>query len=473
MLSKFEPRFNQVLNHGQLEKTHHQMEGVRWCLENELSDIPFMQSKARGGFIADEMGLGKTITMIGTIFCNFKMPTLIVMPVVLLDQWYKEIFRTTGHQALIYHGKQKYLITPEKIMRSPIILTTYGMITINKKKFTFKSGATPITCILHEIKWGRVIFDEAHHLRNSSTGRFIGAKMLKTNIRWLVSGTPIQNNKRDFYTLCRLLKIPSSFYTEKENMSIISRHLILRRTKKDIGIHIPDIFPDISVVPWKSIVQQRFSAKIHSMLKFSGTNLAEGENLLRFKNYEIIQLLTRAKQSCILPSLVKSALLEGYIGEESCKLDLVIETILQKKDNGSGKLVFCNYRREIDILAQRLREGGIDNVATFDGRNSMSSRADLLSQKHNVLILQIQTGCEGLNLQQNYSEIYFVTPHWNPSVEDQAIGRCHRIGQTKPVKVFRFQMDGFQQEGQPGMSFDSYVSLIQDKKREIIKEFII
>lgn len=468
-----ETRFDQILKHGQLEKTPHQMAGIRWCLENELSEYSLMQGKARGGFIADEMGLGKTITMIGTIFCNFKMPTLIVLPVVLLDQWYREILRTTGHKAVIYHGKQKFSLTKEKIMRSPIILTTYGMITINQKISTLKSGETLSTCLLHEIKWGRVIFDEAHHLRNSSTGRFIGAKMLKTNIRWLVSGTPIQNNKKDFYTLCRLLKIPTSFYTEKENMSIISRQLILRRTKKEIGIKIPDIFPDTSVVPWKSYNEQRFSAKIHCMLKFSGTNLAEGESLLRFKNYEIIQLITRAKQSCILPSLVKNALLEGSVGEESSKLDLVIETILQNKDNGSGKLVFCNYRREIDILAQRLREGGIENVATFDGRNSMISRADLLSQKHNVLILQIQTGCEGLNLQKNYSEIYFVTPHWNPSVEDQAIGRCHRIGQTKPVKVFRFQMDGFQQEGQQGMSFDSYVSHIQDKKRDLVKEFIV
>jgi hypothetical protein len=82
-----------------------------------------------------------------------------------------------------------------------------------------------------------------------------------------------------------------------------------------------------------------------------------------------------------------------------------------------------------------------------------------------------------LNLQDNYSEIYFVIPHWNPSVEDQAIGRCHRIGQTKPVSVFRFEMDGFQPQNTennmaPGISFDNYVSFVQNKKRDLVNEII-
>jgi len=92
--------------------------------------------------------------------------------------------------------------------------------------------------------------------------------------------------------------------------------------------------------------------------------------------------------------------------------------------------------------------------------------------------LQIQTGCEGLNLQADYSEIYFVSPHWNPSVEDQAIARCHRIGQTKPVFVFRFVMDGFDNPPvddivpRKGVSIDDYVTFVQEKKREFISRFI-
>ena len=81
----------------------------------------------------------------------------------------------------------------------------------------------------------------------------------------------------------------------------------------------------------------------------------------------------------------------------------------------------------------------------------------------NVMILQIQTGCEGLNLQQ-FQEVYFTSPHWNPSVEEQAIARCHRIGQTKPVKVFRFIMKGFGE----ALSLDQYCISVQEKKRELM-----
>ena len=84
-----------------------------------------------------------------------------------------------------------------------------------------------------------------------------------------------------------------------------------------------------------------------------------------------------------------------------------------------------------------------------------------------MLILQIQTGCEGLNLQQ-FSEIYFVSPHWNPAIEDQAIARCHRIGQTKEVNVFRFFMEGFNTENN-SKTIDKYTENIQINKRTIIK----
>ena len=463
--------FKKILAHAKMEEKLHQVEGVRWCLENELRTNAFFAGrKVRGGFIADEMGLGKTITMIGTIFCNFKMPTLIVLPVVLVEQWYNEIYRSTGHKAVVYHGNTKKGISREKLEKSPIVLTTYGMITIPVKKQT--------PTLLHEIRWARVIFDEAHHLRNRKTGRFLGAKMLKAKIRWLVSGTPVQNKKDDFYALCSLLKIPSSFYAEPENIPIIKKNFILKRTKREVGIQIPDVTNFNMIIPWASKIEERFSANIHSHLSFSGTLLGEKEPGLLFKNYQVIQLLTRAKQSCILPSMVQKSLSQDPVEiRTASKMEAVVEAILDRKNNGNGKLVFSHYKEEIDTLIQRLREGGIERVASLDGRNSMASRSNLLSEKYEVLILQIQTGCEGLNLQDNYNEIYFVTPHWNPSVEDQAIGRCHRIGQTKPVSVFRFEMDGFQPQNAdhnlaPGISFDNYVSFVQNKKREIVNEII-
>jgi len=466
--------FRKVLAYAKMREKDYQVAGVKWCLENEIAGNYFAGRKIRGGFIADEMGLGKTITMIGTIFCNFQMPTLVVVPVALIHQWYNEIFKTTGHKAVIFHGSSKKELTREKLEKSPIVLTSYGGINLNKKKIE--------PTLLHEIQWHRIIFDEAHHLRNRKTGKFLGAKMLNAKIRWLVSGTPVQNKKDDFFALCNLLRIPSSYYAEPGNIPVLRQKIILKRTKREVGIDIPDVKLQNSVVPWATEPEERFGANIHAHLSFSGTQLKENEDSLPFKNFQVIQLLTRAKQACILPSMVLKSLHENTIElGTSSKMDAVVNAIVERKDNGNGKLVFCHYKEEIDTLVLYLKEGGIERVASLDGRNSASARNALLSEKYDVLILQIQTGCEGLNLQENYSEIYFVTPHWNPSVEDQAVGRCHRIGQIKSVHVFRFEMKSFippLEEMEPnrakisGISFDNYVTLVQNKKRELVKEFI-
>ena len=101
--------FKKYLNPTNMEHKEYQYEGVRWCLNNELRDNP--PYNVRGGFVADEMGLGKTIMMIGLMYCNFLPHTLIILPPVLIDQWVKQIVKTTGHMPLVFHGKNKNNIT--------------------------------------------------------------------------------------------------------------------------------------------------------------------------------------------------------------------------------------------------------------------------------------------------------------------------------------------------------------------------
>lgn len=117
----------------------------------------------------------------------------------------------------------------------------------------------------------------------------------------------------------------------------------------------------------------------------------------------------------------------------------------------------------------------MEKVATFDGRTSNANRFQILNEKNEALVLQIQTGCEGLNLQENYSEIYFISPHWNPAVEDQAIARCHRIGQTKPVYVQRFEMCSFVPDEDEDITrtIDKYVNDVQEGKRIVAKEILV
>ena len=470
-------KFNMLLGRANFEAKEYQCEGIEWCLRRELN-----KEKVKGGIVADEMGLGKTLMMIGLMFVNFKRRTLIVVPPVLLDQWVKEIFKCSGHVALKYHGPNKKNITEEDLLKAPIVLTTYNMIIINNDKNNKNDN------MLANIQWNRLIFDEAHHLRNRKTERYKSCEKIKAETRWLISGTPIQNRRSDLYNLLRIIGQKN---VNKDNVKDIADNYILRRTKVEVGINLPPVIREELSVKWSNEHEKQLSEELHSFLPRQ-TNVfrTNGSN---FTSKGMLTAIMKARQSCIMPSLliptlkreIKSSNEEDkkkYIDgiKSNSKLDVVIDLILERKDNGNGKIIFCHFRKEIDIIAQRLLKGGLKKVVTYDGRNSRTPGLNL-ADAADAIILQIQTGCEGLNLQANFSEIYFVSPHWNPCVEDQAVARCHRIGQTKPTYVFKFAMVGFDKQSDnkqsdnkqsDSQSLETYVNNVQRNKRNIIGEVI-
>lgn len=477
--------YNKFVETANLAKKDYQYDGIKWCLEREIN------KDSMGGIIADEMGLGKTIMMIGLCKIHQVRRTLIVLPVVLINQWYVQIMKTTGIKPLLYYGPDKKQIDKEKLMKARIVIISYHSIQTKSKLIKLDGVSTRVPelskSLIHQVEWDRVIFDEAHHMKNSQSQIFIGAKGLKTKLQWFVSATPVQNSLNDIISLLSLLLKKS---VPKSDLQSLLKIYMLRRTKASVGMNLPPVKENVINVEWGE--EKELAKDIHSSIpvlhvpgeKKDGIN--EYHTLLAksAKNKAVIELIMRSRQACIYPKLTSEFVKKIYLTESdsvestkdkvenynnalnsNTKINSVIETIVERKDNGNSKIVFCDFKGEIDNVVNCLKEKGVDNVAIIDGRYSKKQRDEILQNKYDVLVLQIQTGCEGLNLQE-YNEIYFVSPHWNPTIEDQAVARCHRLGQKKEVDVFRFNMEDIG----TGMSLDSYIKQVQNSKRIIANE---
>ena len=502
-----------LLENAGLEQKPYQVEGVRWCLERELVRRGGEGEGVRGGILADEMGLGKTITLLGLMAVNPVERTLIVLPVALIDQWIAQIRRILGFPGLVvYHGASKKTVGLTELKAASIVVTSYSHISMQVSHV--KMGGVDVEVeeggLLHRVVWDRIVYDEAHHLRNRQTRCFAGANTLTKSAscaQWFITGTPVQNSMKDFHALCSLLGVPASLLKDIDE---VLRLYVLRRTKKDVGLGLPDVVTSYRPVPWAHDCEKALALEVHSWIPFSGLEKEKEKETEKETEKEkqiektlppppivgggggggggdlefMLVRYMRAKQVCVLPRLLSKHIhkkkkdpLFYEAMDCSSKIDAVLEVIGERAGNGNGKLVFCHFKEEIDTLEQRIAALGL-NVAKIDGRSTRSQKKTILGLEggYDVLLLQIQTCCEGLNLQEFYSEIYFVTPHWNPSVEDQAIARCHRIGQQKQVYVFRFLMDGCHMQADTGeeslvdkdkdyITLDHYVYCVQERKR--------
>ena len=469
-------RYKRWLELAKLDHKSYQETALKWCLKRELNG---------GGLLADEMGLGKTYVMMGLIAADPKQ-TLVVVPPALLAQWTTALTKHL-HPPAVYHGLNKNK-AKKRFNFSPIILTTYNLL---------------LRADIKERQWERVIYDEAHHLRNKKSKKFKGAAAIKTGITWLLTGTPIQNRKSDLSSLCKILKISVSQIKDA----------MLRRTVEQVGLQLPKLVVHHENIEWETPREKNFALDIHSLLKLTAVTNRNANAILGSLNRvtrSTFPAVMRARQVCILPELVQQNLAKwvengvidedwltnGYIDSLSTsKLDAVVSTIT-KRNNGRKKLIFCHFRKEIDELAARLKHL---KVGIIDGRTKKKDRGNILNSKssfsqelcdelldkfvpnkgsdfvfknitnflsYDVVLLQIQTCCEGLNLQQ-FQEVYFTSPHWNPAVEDQAIARCYRQGQTEEVDVFKFCMTF----GGNMRTLDQYCQEVQEFKKGIYSTF--
>jgi SNF2 family DNA or RNA helicase len=571
--------FDEYIRKSGLEPKTYQREGVEFCLRREGGGGgggPIL-----GGIIADEMGLGKTIVMMGLILANLAAfrRTLIVVPVALIAQWVAQIKNTiidTGVKpdltVVVYHGfagKRSVVLSegrngsvwchrpPKRGDRAPvaidIIITTYGCVSMEEPGISSsnKKAVAPPKLSLITFRADRVIFDEAHNLRNKSSRIFKGAMRVvggggdggggggggggvvggEVNCRrpsvWIVTGTPIQNKISDLKSLCYVLGFKMCHVITEDQRRAIRDEYLLRRTKVSVGMVVMEgdegsegvegsggvegtednCAPRLqslkhykSQVPWTSETELDLSREIHRSAK-NTTNRAER-----------LKLYTKMRQMCVWPALLNTKkgvynkleeVPEDYqdthglsfddftvaVSKQS-KIDRVVATMMAEAEGASElglvrkSIVFCHYRREMTQLRDMLLRSGVGDgdgggIAIIDGTVSAKERTRIFEDAPSVLILQIRTCSEGLNLQA-YSDVYFVSPHWNPCVEDQAIARCYRMGQTNVVRVFRFYMTDFVGEADAVVAgesecistLDHKCEEIQERKRVLCYEFL-
>ena len=466
-----------------LDTKQHQLDGINWCLNRELNTYDFQcdscnEFNIHGGILADEMGLGKTILMLGTIYSNLRngyTKTLIVVPPALIQQWNHCIIKFfKGVEPILYYGYKAKTVDFKKLKLAPgfIVLTTYGMISTRKDK-KYKSP-------LWNIQWDRVIYDEAHHMRNPKSKAFDGARKLKSRINWLVTGTPIQNYERDLNALLMILGLQKCIANHPDKRDEFLNAFIMKRTKKEVGLNIPPITEKIIEVTSNGS-EKVLLTHLHSIANFSNISADNVDEIIRMLDGKgILPVITACRQACIYPRLLTNKWIDMYANgminnnieipevNTHSKLSAVVDEVVKNKHKGRS-IIFCHYHGEMKHIKNMLESQQI-SVASLNGKTKKSNRKNIVSSSNgwadmfiypnskvhqflgkgelfrdllrpylnpDVLILQIKSGCEGLNL-QDYNQVYFVSPHWNPAVEDQAIARAYRIGQKKPVFVYKF-----------------------------------
>jgi SNF2 family DNA or RNA helicase len=375
------------------------------------------------------MGLGKTIQLIATMLGNKKDKTLIVLPNSIIRQWESEIKRFAPKlNVLIFHGPNRTK-NPRTFDLYDVVLAPYSVMVVRNKP-----KGTPT--VMHKIRWGRIILDEGHEIRNPKSKLALSLKNIYADIKWVVTGTPVYNSKKDYEHLCKFIGLGS--FTKQ-----IKDQFLLRRTKEDLPTPLPRCdFANVEL-EWSKEEKDLYFDVYKDCLDL----LSAVRHASMIEYYAAIFVcLLRCRQVLIHPQIyIKSVnrqiesekeKLEDWV-HESTKFSTLFR--MMKEHPEEKTIIFCQFIEEIELLKEML--GETMNVYTIHGSITIDNRDRQVSQfkeysgdKQSVFLIQIKAGGQGLNLQEA-SRVYIMAPSWNPATELQAIARSHRTGQTREVIV--------------------------------------
>ena len=409
-----------------------------------------------GGILADEMGLGKTIQTITFLLSKPNRKTLIVTPTSLIHNWKSEFEKFAPSLSVgISHGlKKERLNIIKNINDFDIILTTYGSLRNDIEEY-------------EKLHFDYCIIDEAQNIKNPLASSSDAVKSINAINKFALTGTPIENNLLELWSifdfimpgyLYSLTKFNAIFIKDPEQVENLKRMIkpfILRRTKSQVIKELPPKIEKEFYVEMGKAQKNTYGIYVEEIKK----RLQEKKDI---KNkITIFSYLTKLRQLCLDPSII----VEGYKGK-SAKTDTCLEIIKDYIEKDNKILVFSQFTSVLKNIGKRLDKNHI-NFYYLDGSTSAKDRITLVDSFNNnkeikVFLISLKAGGTGLNLTSANTVIHF-DPWWNPSVENQASDRAHRIGQNQVVEVIKLISKG---------TIEEKIVELQQKKSELIHDMI-
>lgn len=479
----------------------HQSEGIHWMLDMEIfgTSVPnhdgTMDVLVRGGFQCDDMGLGKTIQITSVIVNNPCPETLLIAPLAMIDTWSSVLQRAgcavyeVGNSksglanALKSNETDVGAENPWKLMNDPMMGIPRHFTKMRPAVYISNYEKLYHNPSLFKREWDRVVLDEAHKIRNGDGEIARYARKIIAPIRWVVTGTPLVNSLKDVVSLLAFIGVPYSklWRWEPRYLQILPQ-IVIHRSLNELRKVIKDAPP----VPEINEVILPFTTKAEEEFYFGVQGAAEGlvkkysKDLL--SSAEAFKLLLRLRQISVHPQVYINAKRREDMGydrddwiDSSTKLDKIKEIISSDNDERVHKyIIFCQFNDEMALIRQFLLNECIvedENILMYNGSMTQKERTAVLAKSKEttettVLLLQLQAGGVGLNLQE-YDRIIFVSPWWTSALMDQAIARAVRMGQKEVVKVYHLRLAA---EHDAAINIDEMINAKAEEKRKMLEK---
>lgn len=434
--------------HGTLRP--YQRRGVSW--------LGFLKQWGLGACLADDMGLGKTVQALALIErdrgLGEKRPVLLVCPTSVIGNWQKEAARFTPDlPVMIHHGvtRTKGAAFKKEAQRHAIVLSSYALLQRD-------------IAILETVEWAGVFLDEAQNIKNAETKQSHAARQLKADYRVALTGTPVENNVGDLWSLLEFLNpgwlgtqsefkrkyfIPIQAERDAEATERLKRMtgpFILRRLKTDKSI-IADLPDKLEMKVFCTLTREQASL-YEAVVRDAETALEESEGIQR--KGLVLATLSKLKQVCNHPAqfLGDASAIAGRSG----KVARLTEMLEEALSAGERALIFSQFAEMGAILQKHLQESFGQEVLFLHGGVAKKKRDQMVERFQvgngagpRLFVLSLKAGGTGLNLTAA-NHVFHFDRWWNPAVENQATDRAFRIGQKRNVQVHKFLCAGTLEE---------------------------